>query len=86
MRWHIAAPRYGSCYPICEHRIEENPSGKEQFANARLIAAAPELLDIVYSYRQMFSEGRISENLGTLDLLGRANASIAKAEGYMDKE
>jgi hypothetical protein len=44
VRWHIASEKHGSAFPICEHVIESEPTGAEQLANARLIAAAPDLL------------------------------------------
>lgn len=46
-RWHIASHKYGSAYPICEHVFEGKPSSEEQIANARLIAAAPDLFDAI---------------------------------------
>lgn len=43
--WHIAGEKHGSVYPICNHTIEVEPSSDEQLSNARLIAAAPDLLE-----------------------------------------
>ena len=44
VRWHITGKQHGSCYPICEHVIEEKPEPPEQLTNALLIADAPQLL------------------------------------------
>ena len=44
VRFHIASEKHGSAFPICDHVIEAEPDGTEQLANARLIAAAPDLL------------------------------------------
>ncbi len=53
--WHVTGPRHGSIYPICNHTIEENPSGSEQLANAQFIAAAP---SIIHSLLQQLHESR----------------------------
>lgn len=43
-RWHVASKKYGSAYPVCEHTIEQEPSGSEQMINAALIADVHTLL------------------------------------------
>lgn len=46
--WHITAPEHGSSDPICERRDGFDRSQRtddEERANARLIAAAPELYE-----------------------------------------
>lgn len=45
VRCHIAGPKWGSVYPICEHLFEGEPLATEQEANMNLIAAAPCLLE-----------------------------------------
>ncbi len=69
----------GSCAELCGHNIE---------ANARLIAAAPELLvalkDVLSDYLQYLSDNGIEpRSLDALqnDGINRAKAVIAKVEG-----
>jgi len=57
-RWHIASEKNGSAFPICEHVIESEPTGAEQLANARLIAAAPDLLAAVEELVAAFGPGQ----------------------------
>lgn len=82
-RWHIAGPTHGSCYPICEHVLEFEPSHDEQFANAHLIAAAPDLLEaleLIAGAQEM-----ADKFTHALDIVTRyqeiAQAAIAKARG-----
>jgi hypothetical protein len=53
-----------------------------QEANARLIAAAPDLIDIAQAIYQPFLEGTLySDHDYAAELLGRLRKAIAKAEG-----
>ena len=79
VRWHIASSKYGSVYPICEHQIEQEPSGDEQLANARLIAAAPELLEALLLAREVVANSPKSLAY-YLTHLPRIDAAIAKAK------
>ncbi len=64
-------------------RLEEKPAIAIQTANARLIAAAPELLTalryLLADYEQLLGDG-VTENTAPKQLLV-ARAAIAKAEG-----
>ena len=54
----------------------------EREANARLIAAAPELLEVCKLLVQAADSLAMTANLGTADdAIGKARATIAKAEG-----
>ena len=75
--WHITGPKYGSIYPVCNHTMEVMPNVDEQRANARLIAAAPDLLDALK--RMVLEQER--EGFGDeLPDIKQAKEAIAKAE------
>ena len=82
VRWHIASQRDGSAYPIAEHEYEGHPDAIEQDANARLIAAAPDLLEAA-----RLGESAISDYCSVADsddpaheILVRVRSAIRKAE------
>lgn len=77
VRWHIAGQKHGSVYPICEHVIEVEPDATEQFHNARLIAAAPELLDALVYVKQF----EASRGGSWAELKQVIDAAITKATG-----
>lgn len=58
-------------------------TGKEDTLNARLIAAAPELLEALKLCIPELKEWMRNhgEDIGTLDVIKKAQAAIAKAEG-----
>ena len=62
-----------------------NPADQELEANARLIAAAPELLealiDIADDYSERFDMDSPSTNPGMKQVVAAARAAIAKAKG-----
>lgn len=43
--WHIVDDKYGSTAPICEHDTDKLRPVEEQLANAKLLTAAPEMLE-----------------------------------------
>lgn len=57
------------------------PNETEQFANARLIAAAPELLEVLKRLRAASTSIRDDIESETVAALAEADAAIAKAEG-----
>jgi hypothetical protein len=74
VRWHIASEKHGSAFPICEHVIESEPTGTEQLANARLIAAAPLMYEALDKIAYI-GEGTTPEEMREI-----ARAAIAKAK------
>ena len=69
--FHITAPRDGSVSPVC---VGEDTGYGEIDANARLIAAAPDLLEAL---KVIVENGGI----GPESMFHDARAAIAKAEG-----
>ena len=65
---------YGPAFP------ERSDVGQRALANARLIAAAPELLDALKSLVQLEADGKHADECA-IETWGRAAATIAKAEG-----
>ncbi len=81
--WHITGDKHGSVYPICNHAIEIEPDGSEQLANARLIAAAPELLDALKSIIIKLCDMNECPALIWPSEFEKADHAIAKAEGEL---
>ncbi len=87
LRFHISqadgAP-YTPHYSDVAHLVAETVPGELleiQRANARLIAAAPELLDLVEEAMSMLGSQLIKDTLG-YDWHEKANAAIAKVTGH----
>lgn len=80
--FHIAPFDYGTCHPVCEAKIVVggpfNLKTDEQVANARLIAAAPCLLEALQRTLNWLSSYPGGGALGCYD---EARAAIAKATG-----
>ena len=74
--WHVGMPGRWRLIVVGRDERDEGMSDEELRANARLIAAAPELLEAL---RHLVA--RVIENGGTGDLIDSALAAIAKAEG-----
>lgn len=79
----VVAHRYGSTDTICKFSFMTRKPHDEERANARLIAAAPDLLDALRllldgleTYAPEFMHG-----LPKADYIRAARAAIAKAEG-----
>lgn len=95
--FHIAAQKHGSTVPVVEAEVRFAPSRSavEIEANARLIAAAPEMLEALrliadYAQEQITDLGAIIQEGGEWSDWGHANSrrwnlvlsAIAKAEGH----
>jgi hypothetical protein len=78
-------PRYCDKTAIC--KIDEQGSSKEEYANACLIAAAPELLEIAFKLQaaftnesgQLMTNGECTKQIS--ELITLVPATIAKATG-----
>ncbi len=68
------------------HPMATGESESQSEANARLIAAAPDLLTSLVECVRMLEAVRYTAGLGKhqMERLGRAKAAIAKAEGRTD--
>jgi hypothetical protein len=61
------------------YRYERNPC--DTLADARLIAAAPELLEALEELFHLVDDAHDGERVFTWDMQGRCRAAIAKAKG-----
>lgn len=84
LSWHITADPSGSVDPICERTFGTDRSDAEDSANARLIAAAPELYEALRNLLGEYIKGADSGDWGNWDAYQQpeviaARAALAKA-------
>jgi hypothetical protein len=61
--------------------VQVNPDNAQGEANARLIAAAPELLAALEELYHLIDDAHDGDRVFTLELAQKAKAAIAKARG-----
>lgn len=87
--WHITGAKHGSVYPICNHTIEQEPTGAEQLENAAFIVRACNAHDdLVKALGQIAKLYEDRANATTIELAGLmydsrciARAALTKAAG-----
>jgi len=85
VRFHIAGPVHGSCYPICEHILEEKPDATQQLEDAAHIVRCVNSHDELLAALKLMVE--VGCDLYDMDMgdngapaLDKARAAISKAE------
>ena len=84
--WRHAGERYGRLVDSCGVVIVDLPSSNHPAvdaqiaANARLIAAAPDLLSAAKDFTEAFGSGEFDDPMKVMPYIDRFNAAIAKAQ------
>ena len=89
--FHVAADPHGSLHPVVEYREGKVRAPEEIEANARLISAAPELVEALRDVTQhlhVLSAGEVDDPKAGItgwrechEAIDRARAALAKATG-----
>ena len=77
-RWRVCAEPNGKIEVICDTANNKETRNEENAANARLIAAAPELLAACENAMEIIDH---RNNITFMELAAQLRAAIAKAKG-----
>lgn len=83
--WHITGAKHGSAYPICNHTIEQEPTGAEQLENAEFIVRAcnahDDLVKALEAAERKFASLAHGFPAEFREVLQGTRAALAKATG-----
>jgi hypothetical protein len=80
LAWQVSAPGIG-CNPVVAHVYGDGTFHTAPEANARLVAAAPDLLDACEEMVRIWNGPREYAAVGFAAAVNRANAAIAQVRG-----